>query len=69
MVLQRMEKDKDNVSTHKATHKAQPYVLPYRKGLHPSRTNPDSTALKDGVSTIKEISMQRRLFQPSAILL
>ena len=46
-----------NVSTHRAAHKALPCVLPYWKGLRPSQTNPNSTALKGGVSTVKEILM------------
>jgi len=48
---------KRNVSTHSAAHKAQPCVLPYWKGLRPSQTNPNSTAPKGGVSTVKEILM------------
>ena len=34
-------------------------MLPYRKGLRPSQTNPNPTALKGGVSTVKEILMNQ----------
>ena len=45
-----------HVSTHRTTHKASPYVLPWIwTGLRPDQIKPNSTAINGGVSTEKEI--------------